>query len=216
MIVCVNPDKLLNSKFELEIYSSTRLSNVVSNSIFRHKKNNFNIYSKWTKFDCGGGFEEITFYRNPIYILSVNKQTDTWIELISYDSYMISFLIIECETCEFNDYFSIFENYFNYNSFKNIRSSHEYFQEVYRKKILLIPNKKYLLIPFTKFPNLLGSFDITISSDEEVSIKEYSQFNKINSLISTFHIKCEDLQYNQIFKKYIEAKIIQASAVKFM
>jgi hypothetical protein len=138
MILCINDKNFDNEylKFELEIFSNHKIDNIQSNSTYNMKRKTFEIYGKWDLYNSGGGPNQITFLKNPQYILNVGKTTDSYIELYSHNSYLISLQIYDvCENRIIHD----------------IR----YDEEMTFLKIKLENNKKYILMPFTKNKNLV-------------------------------------------------------------
>ncbi len=129
------------------------MKNTSTSNLILHKNNNFNIYSKWDKLSSGGSLNDITFFKNPKFELSIIKQTQAYIKLVSNEYFYISFLLFETEiNSELNDYTEI-ENEIIESSFSHIDCASNYMQEVYLKKVNFKTNKKYVLIPYTKMAN---------------------------------------------------------------
>ncbi len=157
IIVCANLNKNQFSKFELEVHSTHRLTNITPNNSLMHKKNNFNIYSKWDKFNSGGALNEISFFRNPQYELNTIKQTDAYIELTSHDNYYISFILVELDNkIELKDLNEL-ENSVLESSLSSIYRNCHFMQEVHSRKLQLKNNTRYFLIPFTKMANQVNN-----------------------------------------------------------
>ena len=138
MILCINEKNLENEclKFEFEIFSDKKIDSIQSNYSFNMKRKTFEVYGKWDLYNSGGGPQEITFFKNPQYIINVTKSTDSYIELYSHNSYSISLLIYDINE-------------------KKLIENTIYEEEMTFVKIRLENNKKYVLIPFTKFNNLV-------------------------------------------------------------
>lgn len=145
MVVCINMNKSQNSKFDLEIYSSQRLPNVLPNTNYLCRKKNFNIYGKWDKNNNGGGFRENSFLKNSQYEIITTKSTSAYFELSSHDGHMVSFLIIEHSQGE-SAVDKIQETI-------NNNTNEEYALSVYSRALTLEQGRMYVLIPFTKSPS---------------------------------------------------------------
>lgn len=145
MILCINMIRNESCKFKLEIQSNQKLNGIISNANYNLKKKNFDILGKWDKTNSGGSIHESTFYKNPQYELTADKYTNSYIELCSIEGYEISFIII------FHDINSDSEisKYLILEEFNNIKFS----QEILYKRVHFEINKKYIIIPFTRYSN---------------------------------------------------------------
>jgi hypothetical protein len=133
------------------------LKNISTSNSLLHKKNNFNIYSKWDKYSSGGNIHDITFFKNPKYELNIMKPTEAYIELVSNDNFYITFMLFECDIkAELNDYSEI-ENELLESSLSQINLVGNYMQEVYLRKVNFKNNKKYVLVPYTKMGNQVNN-----------------------------------------------------------
>jgi hypothetical protein len=159
MLLCVNFDKdeFNYHKFELDIHSETKLDSIRSNLYFNMKKKTFEIYGKWDNYNSGGSPQEPSFTKNPHYEITVPKATDAYIELKSQNNFLISLMVTEVDSSNVAD-----------TSPEDIK----YSEELHYIRYKFEPNKKYLLIPFTKQSKQYCYFDIKISTDEEISVKE--------------------------------------------
>jgi hypothetical protein len=113
----------------------------------------------------GGSVQDITFYKNPYYELTISKFTEAYIELMTQNSFLISLLIIEVN------------NYSNIDNALNLLNlvegiAPEFEEELYSLRYKFEAGRKYILIPFTQSPKQFGNFDIKISTNEEILVKE--------------------------------------------
>jgi hypothetical protein len=166
IILCINLNKSSFSKFELEIQSNKKIININSLSDFLNiKRKHFEIFCKWERSNSGGGPQEKTFYKNMKYEIVSSKSQEATIELISHENYQISIMLVEAGNNDIScDNFHLRKDKF---------TTIIYQLDLFHTKIHLEANKKYFMVPFTKEPNLFGHYDIRISTDEEIFVREH-------------------------------------------
>lgn len=180
MIICLSLIKTQFGKFELEILSDQKIKRITSNINFNNIRKTIELKGFWGENTSGGSPNEISFNRNPKYLLTTDLlNINAFIEISSKEKYSIGIKIVE-----------VLKDTFEIDLGKNKDSLNSFvFREEYNfLQIQLEMNKKYILIPFTYNSNQKGQFEIKIWSKDvfeinEIANKKYSSFFEFKWLI---------------------------------